>query len=43
MKYEITARGGKGIRAALRSTFTEIIRPDIVLIDWAAIEAEKGG
>ena len=42
MKYELTARGGKGIRAAQRSTFTEIVRPDIVLIDWATIEAEKG-
>jgi DNA gyrase subunit A len=41
MKYEISARGGKGIRAAQRSTFTEIISPDIVLIDWAAMEAEK--
>ena len=38
MKYEVAARGGKGIRAALRSTFTEIIRPEIVLVDWAAIE-----
>ncbi len=41
MKYEITSRGGKGIRAAQRSTFTEIVRPDIVLIDWATLEAEK--
>lgn len=41
MKYEVSSRGGKGIRAAQRSTFTEIIRPDIVLIDWAALEAEK--
>ena len=42
MKYEITSRGGKGIRAAQRSTFVDIIRPDIVLVDWAAIEAGKG-
>ena len=42
MKYEISARGGKGIRAAQRSTFTEILHPDIELVDWAAIEqAEK--
>lgn len=41
MKYEVSSRGGKGIRAAQRSTFTEIIRPEIVLTDWAAIEAEK--
>lgn len=42
MKYEVSARGGKGIRAAQRSTFTEIIRPEIQLVDWAAMEqAEK--
>jgi len=41
MKYEISARGGKGVRAAQRSTFTEILRPEIVLVDWAALEAEK--
>ena len=38
MKYEISARGGKGIRAAQRSTFIEIVRPEIQLIDWAAME-----
>ena len=38
MKYELTSRGGKGIRAAQRSTFIEIVRPDIQLIDWAAME-----
>lgn len=43
MKYEITARGGKGIKAAQRSTFTRVDRPEIVLIDWATIEAEKNG
>jgi DNA gyrase subunit A len=42
MKYEVSARGGKGIRAAQRSTFTEILRPEIELVDWAALEqAEK--
>jgi DNA gyrase subunit A len=41
MKYEVSARGGKGIRAAQRSTFTEILHPEITLIDWAALEAEK--
>lgn len=41
MKYEIAARGGKGIRAAQRSTFTEILRPDIVLVDWATIEQSE--
>lgn len=38
MKYEVSARGGKGIRAAQRSTFTEILRPEITLVDWATLE-----
>jgi DNA gyrase subunit A len=41
MKYEISARGGKGIRAAQRSTFTEILRPEIQLVDWAAMEQSE--
>lgn len=41
MKYEISARGGKGIRAAQRSTFTEILHPEIELVDWAAIEQSE--
>lgn len=41
MKYEVSARGGKGIRAAQRSTFTEILRPEIALVDWAALEAAE--
>lgn len=40
-KYAITSRGGRGFRAAHRSTFEEILRPDIQLIDWAAMEGEK--
>lgn len=40
-KYEVSARGGKGIRAAQRSTFTSIVRPEITLIDWAAIEQSE--
>ena len=40
-KYAITSRGGRGFRAAHRSTFEEILRPDIQLIDWAALEGEK--
>jgi DNA gyrase subunit A len=41
MKYELSTRGGKGIRAAQRSTFTSIVRPDIVLADWTAIEGKE--
>jgi DNA gyrase subunit A len=41
MKYAVTSRGGKGFRAAHRSTFVELLRPEIQLIDWAALEGEK--
>ncbi len=40
-KYAITSRGGRGFRAAHRSTFEEVLRPDIQLVDWAAMEGEK--
>ncbi len=41
MKYAVTSRGGRGFRAAHRSTFEEILRPEIQLVDWAALEGEK--
>ncbi len=41
MKYALVTRGGKGDRAVTRSTITEVVRDDIALVDWAAMEAEK--
>jgi DNA gyrase subunit A len=40
MKYEVTSRGGKGIKTSQRSGFETIIHPPIQLIDWAEIEDE---
>jgi DNA gyrase subunit A len=40
MKYEVTSRGGKGIKTSQRSGFDEIIHPPIHLIDWTEIEDE---
>ena len=40
-KYVVTSRGGRGFRAAHRSTFEEILRPEITLIDWAAQEEKE--
>ena len=40
MKYAVTSRGGRGFRAAHRSTFEEILRPEIQLVDWAALEEQ---
>ncbi|OYW13664.1 MAG: hypothetical protein B7Z55_16450, partial [Planctomycetales bacterium 12-60-4] len=39
MKYAVTGRGGKGFRAAHRSTFLHIIKPEIALVDWTALES----
>ncbi|MFN0199728.1 MAG: DNA gyrase C-terminal beta-propeller domain-containing protein, partial [Planctomycetaceae bacterium] len=41
MKYNETSRGGKGVKTSQRSTFEELIRPDIQLVDWTAIEEES--
>ncbi len=38
MKYALTARGGKGFRAAHRSTFLLIEREPIQLVDWNTLE-----
>ena len=40
-KYEVTSRGGKGIRVAQRSQFIKILRPEIPLIDWTQYEIEE--
>jgi DNA gyrase subunit A len=37
-KYETTSRGGKGFEAVKRSSFTRVIPPPIVLIDWDEVE-----
>ncbi|MFM8286488.1 MAG: DNA topoisomerase (ATP-hydrolyzing) subunit A [Planctomycetaceae bacterium] len=39
-KYELTSRGGKGIRTIQRAGFAKILRPAIELVDWAALEAK---
>ena len=41
-KYELTSRGGKGIRTIQRAGFAQIVRPPIELVDWSALEG-KGG
>ncbi|MBD3673817.1 MAG: DNA topoisomerase IV subunit A [Planctomycetaceae bacterium] len=39
-KYNITSRGGKGVKTSQRNTFVEIQRPEIELVDWNELEAE---
>jgi len=39
-KYELTSRGGKGIRTIQRAGFAKILRPAIELVDWTALEGK---
>ena len=39
-KYTITSRGGRGIKTSKRTGFTEIILPEIELVDWSDYEDE---
>jgi DNA gyrase subunit A len=34
-KYNLTSRGGKGVKTSQRTGFKRIIRPEIELVDWA--------
>lgn len=38
MKYNVTSRGGKGVKTSQRTGFEEIVNPPIELIDWTAHE-----
>ncbi|WP_437203307.1 DNA gyrase/topoisomerase IV subunit A [Planctomicrobium sp. SH664] len=39
MKYSVTSRGGKGIKTSQRTQIKSIVPEEIVLVDWAKIEA----
>jgi len=42
VKYEVTSRGGKGVRTSHRSGFAKIQRPPIELVDWTKFESQNG-
>jgi DNA gyrase subunit A len=33
-KYQVTSRGGRGVRTSTRTGFVEVLRPEIDLVDW---------
>lgn len=39
-KYNITSRGGKGIKTSQRNTFVSLQRPEIELVDWNELEED---
>ena len=40
MKYNVTSRGGRGVKTSHRSGFEEIIRAPIELVDWNEFEEQ---
>jgi DNA gyrase subunit A len=41
-KYQLTTRGGKGIRTSQRNDFKTVINPPIELVDWSNMEGSSG-
>lgn len=37
MKYNVTSRGGRGVKTSQRTSIKRVIRPEIELIDWAKL------
>ena len=33
-KYNVTSRGGRGVKTSHRTGFAEVLRPEITLVDW---------
>lgn len=36
-KYQVTSRGGRGVRTSTRTAFVELIQSDIDLVDWTEL------
>ena len=36
-KYQVTSRGGRGVKTSSRTGFAELIQPDIQLVDWSEL------
>lgn len=41
MKYNVTSRGGKGVKTSHRTDFVEVVRPHIELVDWSVMEEDS--
>ena len=42
-KYQITSRGGRGVKTSSRTGFVELIHPDIRLVDWSELGGVSEG
>ena len=36
-KYQVSSRGGRGIKTSSRTGFVEILQPEIQLVDWTEL------
>lgn len=41
-KYQVTSRGGRGVRTSTRTGFVEMILPEIELVDWSELGGVGG-
>jgi DNA gyrase subunit A len=39
MKYQVTSRGGKGVKTSQRTGIKRLLRPEIELVDWAEVDS----
>lgn len=42
-KYQVTSRGGRGVKTSTRTGFVEMIYPEIQLVDWSEPGMEDAG
>lgn len=40
-KYQVTSRGGRGVKTSTRTGFVEVLGPDIQLVDWNELEGAE--
>ena len=38
MKYNVTSRGGKGVKTSQRTSIAEVIPEELTVVDWSNIE-----
>ena len=41
-KYQVTSRGGRGVKTSMRTEFVELIQPEIELVDWSDLGGVGG-
>ncbi|MCA9037302.1 MAG: DNA topoisomerase IV subunit A [Planctomycetaceae bacterium] len=41
-KYQVTSRGGRGVKTSMRTAFVELIQTDIELVDWSELGGVGG-